>query len=147
MNAPQLDRLLCERLGIEGQKRWYVGDDHTSIYSGTETECREWASEHFDYCKRLGYTVEFQIAYPSLSTTGYGMLTLMSALTEAGFDARLEVLRGGSSNVWLRPNKAVPAPPLVIWEHPWRICWSGWVPPPLGVAITAAKALGIEVPE
>lgn len=146
MNTRELDRLLCERLGIEGRASWYVGIPGSPqapesnrpwfCYCGGEEACRRWITDHPDYSERNRVSVYSLTHYPALSTTGEGMLRLMEALRADGHDHRME---GDGYGLFRGSIKPRMAGSYFYGERSDSA--------PLALALAAARALGIGVPE
>jgi hypothetical protein len=119
MNHRELDRLLCERLGIAGEENlWRVGGDSAT---GTDS----------------GYEVHREIKYPALSTTGDGMVRLMDALGAYGYKWRVE-----------HDGQKGPVASVRRWPENWASEPSFTAAVlPTALALAAATALQIEVPE
>lgn len=132
MNHQELDRLLCERLGIAPAipARHEFRDQRGRPRACT---CGARADEGRPVTQKCPARCDH---YPKLSTTGEGMLVLMETLAKASHWAEARIL--------VVPGLEYTA--RVALQH--RASHTGRATTvPLALALAAAAALGIEVPE
>jgi hypothetical protein len=125
-----LDRLLCERLGIAPTEHWPASE---SVYDASVVPSLE---------------------YPALSTTGDGMVMLMNALGARNDRVALEQVPGLDRNELHRRKLSVDQLAPVLYKALVYVKETDKVglihnepSAPLAVALAAADALGIKVPE
>jgi hypothetical protein len=139
MNHAELDRLLCERLNIEPEKYGLliVADSEGEVLGNPISEdIVEWVEPRLSHGLRVH---RGSPKYPALSTTGDGMLVLMHALRSFGYYPQIV---GGDNGYAVRIGASI------IGGHVTHILIHiDQETAPRALAIAAAWALGIEVPE
>lgn len=126
MNHRELDRRLCERLGIPADlpSRHIMHD-----YAGRPQMC-DCGARSFEDRIADEPCIAHPAVYPPLSTTGDGMVRLLDELRYQNHEVVIEYLLEGLC--YVRVGSAN---------------WKGCLPAPLSLALAAAAALQIEVPE
>lgn len=138
-----LDRALCEKLGIEPTQREHqvIDDDDDVLFFGTHRDCVQWLEDVNRMGGGEGLVIREWVEYPALSTTGDGMVLLMEALEKHGWD-------------WDARNGREPARVTfgvfciaLFAEFPQerRQHYATSASAPMALALAAAAALGIEV--
>lgn len=141
MNTRELDRLLCEHLGIDCEfDGWKVLDSNGVEYltwgdvENGEARCQQFIDMALP-SRNVGWHVARIREYPALSTTGDGMWTLMQALKKKKFDVQTNI---HSEDEW---------GVCIIDSHQIRCYGQVDASLPLALACAAADALGIKPPK
>ena len=126
IDTRELDRLLCERLGIEGK---VIHD-----YHGCDLETYDWGNPWRTGTPKCTCTPS--VEYPAVSTDGNAMLVLLEALRRFGF--AMEFFAGTLPA--LCAARCIP-------DRSTEPTWHRDKSLPLAIALAAAAALGIAVPQ
>lgn len=129
-----LDRALCEKLGIEPTQREHqvIDEDDDVLFFGAHRECVQWLEDVNRMGGGEGLAIREHIVYPALSTSEAGFSILWRALKRNGWSVFLSDDEDGC-------RARVSKTPTLDFR-------SGYYDTaPMALALAAAAALGIEV--